>query len=285
MPVFIILIVLVLIVGALGYCMKPMPMDNMRKARFKSFEHHYIAHQGLHDNKFDAPENTMAAFKRAISCGFGVTIDVRLTKDKKLVCVSDENLSRLCGENVTVAGTDHNVIKGYNVKGTNQTIPLLSEVLTEIDGRVPVIINIKPTPAYDEVCRLLVKEINSYTGDIAIASLSPEIVEWFKINHSDILRGQIGVNMFAPHNQSNDSLPDKLVTSFMLKNFKSQPDFIVYDFVEFDSLFMKAMRGFFGAETAGMVMTSQKCIDDLANKFDIAIFEGFTPREKDNILY
>jgi hypothetical protein len=71
----------------------------------------------------------------------------------------------------------------------------------------------------------------------------------------------------------------------MLTNFKSQPDFVAYDFIAFDSIVMKIMRQVFGVETAGWTMTSQKCIDDLDKKFDIKIFEGFMPKEKENALY
>ncbi len=285
MPVFIILLILIAILGGLGYCMKPMPNDNMRKARFKSFEHHYIAHRGLHDERYDAPENTMAAFKRAVSCGFGIELDVRLTKDKKAVVIHDDNLQRVCGVNVSVAGTDYSEIKGYRVKGTNEHIPLLSDVLKEVDGRVPVIIEIKETPFYQEVCGIVAKELDSYRGDAAIQSFLPEAVEWFKVNRHDILRGQLAMNLFDPRHNRQDSFAVKLVGTLMLMNFKSQPDFIAYDFMEFDSPVMKIMRNVFGVESAGWTMTSQKCIDDLNKKFDIVIFDGFMPKEKDDILY
>jgi hypothetical protein len=129
------------------------------------------------------------------------------------------------------------------------------------------------------------KLLDTYEGEVAVQSFNPEIVAWFRYNHSDILRGQIALNMFSERYQKQDSLPVKLVGSFMLMNYKSQPDFVAYDFMEFDGIVMKIMRGIFGVETAGWTMTSQKCIDDLSSKFDICIFEGFTPKEKENILY
>lgn len=284
MPVFIIILLLLLTAGGILYCMKP-NQDNLRKARFKSFERHYIAHRGLHDERFDAPENTMAAFRRAISCGFGIELDVRLTKDKKAVVIHDDNLLRLCGVNVSVAGTEYSEIKGYKIKDTNERVPLLSQVLEEVGGRVPVIIEIKAGPMYEEICRIAAREIINYEGEIAVQSFQPEVVEWFRNNCSDILRGQLAMNLFDLRHQRNDSFIVKLGGTLMLMNFKSQPDFIAYDFMEFDSIVMKIMRNIFGVETAGWTMTSQKCIDDLSSKFDIVIFEGFMPKEKDNILY
>lgn len=284
MPFAIILFLLIFIVIAVAYCMKP-SQDNLRKARFKSFEHHYIAHRGLHDDRLDAPENTIAAFRRAISCGFGIELDVHLTKDKQVVVIHDDNLMRMCGVNVPVSGTDYNEIKSYKIKDTNQSVPLLSDVLNEIGGRVPLIIEIKHSVSCDELCRNVAALLDNYSGDVAIQSFYPEAVEWFRHNRSDILRGQLSMNFFDERHQRTESFPVKLAATLMLANCKSQPDFIAYDFMEFDGIVMKIMRNVFGVETAGWTMTSQKCIDDLSQKFDIVIFEGFMPKEKGDILY
>ena len=40
------------------------------------------AHRGLHDNKGDAPENSMKAFEKAVDSGYGIELDVQLSKDK-----------------------------------------------------------------------------------------------------------------------------------------------------------------------------------------------------------
>ena len=42
----------------------------------------YYAHRGLHDNSSNAPENSMAAFRKAVNAGYGIELDVQLTKDR-----------------------------------------------------------------------------------------------------------------------------------------------------------------------------------------------------------
>lgn len=286
MPVIALIIIILLLLGAaLLFAMKP-SQDNIRKKRFKSFEVHYFAHRGFHDERYDAPENTIAAFRRGIQCGFGIELDVRLSKDGRVVVFHDDNLSRLCGVNVSVSATDYDELKGYKIQGTDQHIPTLEQVLAEVGGRVPLIIEIKAENVVDDICRKTAELLEEYQGEAAIQSFSPYVLEWFKNRKPDILRGQLAMNFFDPRHQRNDSFVQKLVLTLMLMNFKTQPDFISYDFIEFDSLVMKIMRGVFGAESAGWTMTSQTCIDDLIpKKFDIAIFEGFMPKEKDNILY
>ena len=56
---------------------------------------HYYAHRGLHDNKTDAPENSMKAFRKAVDAGYGIELDVQLTKDRIPVVFHDESLNRL----------------------------------------------------------------------------------------------------------------------------------------------------------------------------------------------
>ena len=58
---------------------------------------HY-AHRGLFDNKSEAPENSLAAFRKAVEAGYGIELDVQLSKDKKLVVFHDATLKRMCGE-------------------------------------------------------------------------------------------------------------------------------------------------------------------------------------------
>ena len=57
---------------------------------------HY-AHRGLFDNKSDAPENSLAAFQKAVDAGYGMELDVQLSKDQKLVVFHDATLKRMCG--------------------------------------------------------------------------------------------------------------------------------------------------------------------------------------------
>jgi glycerophosphoryl diester phosphodiesterase len=283
MLVFFIILMLILVIGGgILYAMKPM-QSTLRKSRFKVYENHYIAHRGLHDEAHNVPENSMPAFRRAISCGFGIELDVRLTKDNKLAVIHDDNLSRVCGANVSVSGSDYEELKGYSLGNTSETIPLLGDALNEIGGRVPLIIEIKADTVYEDICRLVAKELEGYEGDVCIQSFSPYVVKWFKEHCPDILRGQLSMNFFDPRHQNGEPLPARILLTFLLTNFLTQPDFISYEFTEFDCITMKIMRGVFGVETAGWTMTSPKCITDLSKKFDIIIFEGFMPKEKTDL--
>ena len=55
------------------------------------------AHRGLFDNDTDAPENSLPAFRRAIEAGYGIELDVQLSKDGVPVVFHDASLERMCG--------------------------------------------------------------------------------------------------------------------------------------------------------------------------------------------
>ena len=94
-----------------------------------------IGHRG---SSKKAPENTLAAVKLAFfENADGVEVDVRLTKDKELVCIHDKDTLRTTGHKRFVFESyveslktlDVGLRKGKRWKG--ETIPTLSEVLKE----------------------------------------------------------------------------------------------------------------------------------------------------------
>ena len=69
----------------------------INRANRTPFKNVYYAHRGLFDNNSDAPENSLAAFKKAVDAGYGIELDVQLSKDDKLVVFHDATLKRMCG--------------------------------------------------------------------------------------------------------------------------------------------------------------------------------------------
>ena len=85
---------IVLAVLAVLYLLMIMPRMTGRPDR----EPHLInlyAHRGLHDNLSDAPENSMAAFLKAVEGGYGIECDVQLTKDGVPVIFHDFTLEKV----------------------------------------------------------------------------------------------------------------------------------------------------------------------------------------------
>ena len=83
--------------GLLGLSLYMLRPETEKTRSFAAFDHTMIAHRGLFDNHSEAPENSLAAFRKAVDQGFGIELDVQLTKDGKLVVFHDFDLKRMCG--------------------------------------------------------------------------------------------------------------------------------------------------------------------------------------------
>ena len=112
-----------------------------------------FAHRGLHSRDKSVPENSLEAFRLAAEAGYGVELDVQLSKDGQVVVFHDNDLERVCGVEDRVDEWTYEELQTLRLVGTEQRIPLLSEVLQVIRGRGPLIVELKsgssarrPTP-------------------------------------------------------------------------------------------------------------------------------------------
>ena len=101
-----------------------------------------IAHRGIHSNY---PENSMMAFKKAIQKGYPIELDVQLTKDNEVIVFHDATLKRMCSINKRPGSFNVKELKQVCLDDTDQSIPTLKEVLKVVNGKVPIIVELKKT--------------------------------------------------------------------------------------------------------------------------------------------
>ena len=61
------------------------------------FQNVNFAHRGLHSRDKSVPENSLEAFELASRAGYGIELDVQLSKDGQVVVFHDDDLKRVCG--------------------------------------------------------------------------------------------------------------------------------------------------------------------------------------------
>lgn len=188
------------------------------------FEKSYIiAHRGTHDNQ-KVYENTLEAFHLAAKQGLTIELDIRLTKDKQIVVFHDSNTKRLTKQDKVVEESTYEELNKQNIFH----IPLLQEVLTQVKGKVPLLIEIKPIKNIEELEINLMKLLTKYKGEYAIQSFNPKVLYWFKRNYPNVLRGQLS----KQYRREKLSLVKKLILTNMLLNFITKPNFISYKYNE-----------------------------------------------------
>lgn len=183
-----------------------------------------IAHRGYHKNKKVIPENSVLAFKKAIDNNYLIELDVRLTKDQKLVVFHDDNLKRVCGVNKRVKDLTYRELLRYNLFDTTLKVPLFSDVIKLVNGRVPILIETKYHNRYGVLEKILINELSNYKGLYAIQSFYPMSLLWLKRNTKDIPIGLLSSNFKNDLNRLKSIIGKTLILDLFFKT-----DFISYD--------------------------------------------------------
>jgi len=246
-----------------------------RQVSLDCFKSCYIAHRGFFDNGMDAPENTVLAFKKAVDAGYGIELDVQLSQDKRVVVTHDYDLKRICGVNELVKNLSYQELCEYKIFDTAESIPLLTDVLQVIDGKVPLIVEIKAEREYEEVCRLTAEILSSYSGVYCVESFSPYVVNWYRRNKPDVIRGQLADDFFK---NKKPTLLNWALTN-MIFNVISKPDFIAYNHHSSGKKCIRFWEKALGCSLAAWTINSQAELDRAAEIFDVIIFDGFTPKQ------
>ncbi len=268
-------LVSVLITASLIYLFLIMP-NTQKKSDTDKFYDFLYAHRGFHDNKGDAPENSMLSFTRAVEKGYGMELDIQLTKDNKVVVFHDFTLDRVCKVNGKVADFTYDEIKNYKLLESEQTIPTLEDVLKEVNGQTPLIVEFKvQDPEKVEVlCNEANKLLSNYNGLYCMESFNPVAVIWYKENNNEVVRGQLSCNYGA---YGKGKIKFKAL-EYLLLNFKAKPDFVAYDKAGYNNLSRKLCRNLFKNTAAVWTLYTQTDYDNAKTHFDLFIFEGFEPK-------
>ena len=247
----------------------------------------YYAHRGLHDMSIGIPENSMAAFKRAMERNFGIELDVRFTKDRQVVVFHDDNLKRLCGVDKRVEDLMLSELKEYKILDTEERIPLLSEVLKLVDGRVPMLIELKAdnVPATKPLCEQVAKVTDGYHGPYVVQSFNPLAVRWFAKNRKQIPRGILSGNIISQ--RVIYGFVKSFFATHLLTNFFIKPNFVSYEWQYSSKLSFTICRKVFRGVCACWTIKDEETLGQLkrANRCSIFIFEGFIPDSRDAHFY
>ncbi|MBE5882847.1 MAG: glycerophosphodiester phosphodiesterase [Lachnospiraceae bacterium] len=243
------------------------------------FQEWLYAHRGLHDNTTDAPENSIRAFEKAVNAGYGIELDVQLSKDKIPVVFHDATLTRICGVEGNVSDYTYEELQGFSLCGTDEIIPRFADVLKLVDGRVPLIIEFKTESTDISVCPVADAILRGYRGRYCIESFNPLAVSWYRKHHNDIVRGQLADYFWKQENPQKNLLYFSL--QYLLLNFLSRPDFIAYNHQHPHVLSRTLCRVLFRSLSVAWTIRSQRELELAKEHFEVFIFDSFIPELRD----
>lgn len=140
-----------------------------------------FAHRGLHGLAEGCPENSLAAIEEAVQNGYGVEIDIQRSADYEAIVFHDTNLHRMTEKTGLVVSRTSNFLSETRLAGSSEKIPTLRQVLDLVNGRVPLLIEIKssPGPGVPGVLEQRVASLlENYSGPVGVMALSPNPLAW-----------------------------------------------------------------------------------------------------------
>ena len=236
------------------------------------------AHRGFHD-KPTIPENSMAAFRRAVENRFGAELDVHLMRDGKLAVIHDSSLLRTAGVDIAVEDLTAEELKQYRLEGTDETIPLLEEVLALFEDKTPLIVELKAERGnYDRLAEATVAMLDKYRVRYCIESFDYRCLRWLRKNRPEIVRGQLAEQFSRHGDAAYLSWIARFILSNMLMNFQGVPDFVAYRFSDRGCLSVRLCRGIYKVQEANWTITRREEMEAAEKAGNIIIFERFDPR-------
>ena len=197
---------------------------------------------------------------------------LQMTADGKIVVFHDESLQRMCSTPLKIEQSTFAELQKHPLLNSDQTIPLFSEVLQLVDGKVPLIVEIKSTEHYEPLCLKVYDLLRRYPGDYCVESMNPMMMGWFAKNAPQVMRGQLATRF----REKSAAMVPAAALSNMMFNFLSKPNFIAYDHKYADSNHVFQLLKSLGAMTVGWTIREQD-YQDAIGKYDAIIFEGFLP--------
>ncbi|SEG23789.1 Glycerophosphoryl diester phosphodiesterase [Butyrivibrio sp. Su6] len=274
--VFLKVIGLVLLILLALYLLMIMPRIINKPSR-EPFTGVLYAHRGLFDNESDAPENSMAAFKKAVDGGYGIECDVQLSKDGVPVIFHDFTLERVTGQKGKVIDYTYDELLNFNLMNSQEKIPRFEDFLKMVDGKVPLIVELKIERFDVSVCSKADELLSKYKGVYCIESFNPFGVHWYKKNRPEIMRGQLSDDFHKDKPEEFSGLIYFLLT-YLFFNFLTRPDFIAFNHKYADNISRRLCRYLYGTVAAAWTIKSEQQLENAKKGFDIFIFDSFVPK-------
>lgn len=249
----------------------PLRVRNHR-AKYTPWLKGHFSHRGLYTKDQNMPENSLGAFARSMELGYGIELDVQISKDGKVFVFHDDDLFRMTGTSGILEEKTSEELQKLTLKNSGEKIPLLSEVLALVDGKVPMLVELKTTKHKEKSVKAVVALMNEYWGDYAYCSFDPLILTFLRGLAPKQLRG---LNMEFALNKTQFNWLTRIVLQFALLNFNCKPDYLSVDYthVPFVYRFWRS----FGAYGMKWAVPSQQEEDQLIGSCETVIFEHYLP--------
>jgi glycerophosphoryl diester phosphodiesterase len=242
-----------------------------------------IAHRGLHDADAGVIENSLGAARAAVAADYAIECDVQLSADGEAVVFHDDFLDRLTGAAGRVSDRTVRELAALKLQGSGEGVPRFSELLETVQGRVPLVVELKSRFDGDLALARRVSELLlGYRGPVAIESFDPDPIAFLRENRAAMGIGAVAVGLVAQASYAESEWPE-LSTSKRAElaswvHFpRSRPDFLSFNVDDLPHVAAVLWRE--GLKLPLTVWTVRGAEQAAAARkwADQIVFEGFAP--------
>jgi len=230
----------------------------------------HFAHRGLHGPSVNGecvPENSPTAFAGALARGLGIECDIRRSSDGQAMVFHDPTLDRMTAETGRVAERSAEELGRIVLNGGTDTIPSLRQLLDQVAGQVPLLIEIKTRKERPvaQVCLAVRRVLEGYIGPHAVMSFDPRVCSWFAHHSARTARGLVVTE------ENDKALFGRVRRHVWL--WIAKPHFLAYDIRDLPSRFAASQRRR-GLPVATWTVRSAEHRERAAAHADAPIAEG-----------
>jgi len=271
-PMILILIILASLLAALAalyllVLIRPRRKKNLDPALLCDY-----AHRGLHGGTI--PENSLAAFERACEAGVGIELDVQLSRDGTVMVFHDYTLVRMTGRSEKLCELDAAELCTLRLADSEETVPPFDAVLHLINGRVPILVELKGEDLNTALCEKVAAQLFAYKGAYCIESFNPLLCGKIQKYLPDALCGLLYTNV-CREKKSRSAL--NIALTCMALNFLAKPHFIAYNQQDRASLPVRIAAGLFRAPRFVWTVRTESELKTAHTLGECPIFEHVTP--------
>ena len=240
-----------------------------------------IAHRGLHDRLGGIAENSLSAARAAIAKGYAIECDIQRSADGEAMVFHDASLERLTGRSGDVGDEPAVVLNGMALRGTSDVIPTLRQLLDLIEGRVPLICEIKSTFQADgRLADRALEVARDYRGPLAFKSFDPFVLSQLRAASEPAFGRPCGIVAEASYDDpewrhlASERKRDLAALSHWPE---TRPDFVSYNVRDLPHAAATLCRFGLGIPVVTWTVRTAEQVDRAARWADQMVFEGLAP--------
>ncbi len=226
------------------------------------------AHRGLHGD--GVPENSLAAFSAACEAGYGIELDVQLSSDGEIMVFHDYTLARMTGDSRKLSDVSAAELAALKLAGIDEHIPTFSEVLATVDGRVPLLVELKGESADTTLCPKVAEMLKNYDGSYCIESFNPILLRAVEKQLPDAYCGLLYTNVVRDKRRHD---PLHIIIATMSLNRLCKPHFIAFNEIDRHAIPVKLATHFYRTPKFVWTVRGREAIDRAHACGEQAIFE------------